>query len=245
VLSLPGEAGKTYRHKLGMGKPLGMGAVNITPRLYLTDRTSRYTRLFEGKTWHKASHEVDADPYLEAFEAFILKERGVAPDKEHLAEVERIQHLLAMLEWHEGDSAWQDATRYLEIEREDPSAKGGKVNEYKERPVLPDPLWAGWTSMKGGEVVRSPGRARDRQADAAAGGEMVQSSERRRHGTVKWFNQQKGFGVIVQEDGTELFVHHTNILGSGYKTLREGQRVTYVEGVGRKGRPEAQEVLPQ
>ncbi len=63
-------------------------------------------------------------------------------------------------------------------------------------------------------------------------------------GTVKWFNEQKGFGFIVPDDGSEdLFVHHSNINGGGFKTLREGQAVEYTPAQGRKGM-EAQSVTP-
>jgi len=44
-------------------------------------------------------------------------------------------------------------------------------------------------------------------------------------GTVRWFNDQKGYGFIQQDDGQDLFVHHTGINGSGSKSLQEGQRV--------------------
>jgi len=46
-------------------------------------------------------------------------------------------------------------------------------------------------------------------------------------GTVKWFNESKGFGFIAREDGDDLFVHHTAIQGSGFKTLSEGQAVSF------------------
>jgi cold shock protein len=46
-------------------------------------------------------------------------------------------------------------------------------------------------------------------------------------GTVKWFNESKGFGFIAREDGDDIFVHHTSISGSGFKTLSEGQAVTF------------------
>ena len=63
-------------------------------------------------------------------------------------------------------------------------------------------------------------------------------------GTVKWFNEQKGFGFIVPEDGSEdLFVHHSEIKGSGYATLSEGQKVDFQVGQGKKG-PCATNVIP-
>ncbi len=61
------------------------------------------------------------------------------------------------------------------------------------------------------------------------------------NGKVKWFNDSKGFGFISSEDGTDLFVHFSNIAGNGFKSLKEGQDVTYTEGEGRKG-PQAENV---
>jgi cold shock protein len=46
-------------------------------------------------------------------------------------------------------------------------------------------------------------------------------------GTVKWFNESKGFGFIARDDGDDVFVHHTSISGSGFKSLAEGQAVTF------------------
>ena len=61
-------------------------------------------------------------------------------------------------------------------------------------------------------------------------------------GTVKWFSQEKGYGFIVPDDGgEELFVHYTEIEGSGFRGLAEGERVSYEVGQGRKG-PQAQNV---
>jgi CspA family cold shock protein len=64
-------------------------------------------------------------------------------------------------------------------------------------------------------------------------------------GTVKWFNDEKGYGFITPEDGSkDLFVHHSNILGEGFKSLNEGQQVSFEAGEGRKG-PEATAVQPE
>ena len=55
-------------------------------------------------------------------------------------------------------------------------------------------------------------------------------------GTVKWFSDEKGFGFITPDEGTkDLFVHHTGIVGEGYKSLDEGARVSYDEEPGDKG----------
>ena len=63
-------------------------------------------------------------------------------------------------------------------------------------------------------------------------------------GTVKWFNDAKGYGFIAPEDGSkDLFVHHSSIAGDGYKSLAEGVRVQFKQREGSKG-PEAFEVSP-
>ncbi|MBW2565435.1 MAG: cold-shock protein [Deltaproteobacteria bacterium] len=60
-------------------------------------------------------------------------------------------------------------------------------------------------------------------------------------GIVKWFNDRKGFGFIEREDDDDVFVHHSAINGSGFKTLAEGDRVTFDVEQGAKG-PSAQNV---
>jgi len=62
-------------------------------------------------------------------------------------------------------------------------------------------------------------------------------------GTVKWFNDQKGYGFITPEDGgKDLFVHHSSIVGSGFKSLAEGAKVEFEAAEGTKG-PEAKNVV--
>lgn len=61
-------------------------------------------------------------------------------------------------------------------------------------------------------------------------------------GTVKWFNAEKGYGFLTGEDGNEVFVHFSEIQGDGFKTLEEGQRVTYEVTEGSRG-PQASNVV--
>lgn len=60
-------------------------------------------------------------------------------------------------------------------------------------------------------------------------------------GRVKWFNESKGYGFIERDGGSDLFVHFSAIEGSGFKSLSEGDRVTFVEEKGPKG-PQATQV---
>ena len=62
------------------------------------------------------------------------------------------------------------------------------------------------------------------------------------NGTVKWFNAEKGFGFITSEEGKDLFVHFSEIQKDGFKTLEEGEKVTFDVKEGQKG-PQAANVV--
>ena len=61
-------------------------------------------------------------------------------------------------------------------------------------------------------------------------------------GTVKWFNESKGFGFIEQDNGPDVFAHFSAISGSGFRTLQEGQRVQFNVTKGQKG-PQAENIV--
>ncbi|UCH40598.1 MAG: cold-shock protein [Gammaproteobacteria bacterium] len=61
-------------------------------------------------------------------------------------------------------------------------------------------------------------------------------------GTVKWFNESKGFGFIEQDSGPDVFAHYSSIVGSGFKTLAEGQQVEFNVTQGQKG-PQAENIV--
>ncbi|WP_047999253.1 cold-shock protein [Lactiplantibacillus herbarum] len=65
-----------------------------------------------------------------------------------------------------------------------------------------------------------------------------------KNGTVKWFNADKGYGFVTGEDGTDVFVHFSAIQTDGFKTLEEGQKVTFDEESSDRG-PQATNVVPQ
>jgi CspA family cold shock protein len=94
-------------------------------------------------------------------------------------------------------------------------------------------LFDGTLDLRTG-ALREPS-VRWRCTDQESGSNMAR-------GTVKWFDGEKGFGFITPEDGSkDLFVHFSNISGTGFRSLEEGQAVEFEVGEGRKG-PEATDV---
>ncbi|MDE1462853.1 cold-shock protein [Spartinivicinus poritis] len=65
----------------------------------------------------------------------------------------------------------------------------------------------------------------------------------RKNGTVKWFNESKGFGFLEQQSGPDVFVHYSAIQSQGFKSLTEGQQVEFTVTQGPKG-PQAENVVP-
>lgn len=128
---------EAHCHKIGMGKPLGLGSIKITPRLVLSDRISRYKNLLEEwGTNGKPADTNQTDVFIKEFENFILQKTG-CKNLKTLWDHPRMIELAAMLDFSNASSReWHDLTRYLEIER---FGNNGKENEYAPRKVLPLP----------------------------------------------------------------------------------------------------------
>lgn len=138
-LELPVPGG-TYVHKLGMGKPLGLGAVRLSPTLTVINPGVRYQSLLgeESAEWVEAVIDKEStqnlrDRAVRNFENLMLQ-ANKRPGSQ-FAQLERVRQLLSLLSWPGPNP---ELTRYMEIERPD-QTKRGKHNEYRERPVLPDP----------------------------------------------------------------------------------------------------------
>ena len=141
-----GKQDEKYCFSLGMGKPLGMGAVKIDYELYLSDRTSRYSNLFDGtkgtkwRTGEEDQSQTDTKEQecVKAFEKYVLdgiSERDYPKERnreqlQHLKQLPRIEMLLAMLrcDKDKDKNPDEEQTRYMELK------------EFKQRKVLPTPL---------------------------------------------------------------------------------------------------------
>jgi CRISPR-associated protein (TIGR03986 family) len=143
--------GKRYRFKLGMGKPLGMGAIHLTHTVQFQDRVARYRTLFadagEGG-WQLGEHDPEqaapiGDDCENAFTTYVLKHvlGQESPGSLQLKELPRITMLLTLLRWPGPQSSGtpESYTRYMEIERMKTPRIGTDPNEYTNRRVLPRP----------------------------------------------------------------------------------------------------------
>lgn len=134
VLDLPSDCA----HKLGMGKPLGLGTIKIRPRLVITERNKgtddnpgRYEKLFENRRWHlpyingSGMHE----EFKSEFSNYILNKLGES-GYDNLWDIPRLRELRAMLYYNEKNmhsKKWLSNTKYM------------KLGEFKERPILDSP----------------------------------------------------------------------------------------------------------
>ena len=141
-------ADERYRLALGMGKPLGMGAVSISSSVYRDDRQARYSRLLDETQWHTGEQvleQAELDACRAEFEGYVLKESGEqARGYTSLDDPLRMRCLLALLSWKEAPPA--EKTSYMEL------------GQFRERPVLPRP-----TQVIGWETAPAAASAAPRQ----------------------------------------------------------------------------------
>ncbi|MBO0348510.1 TIGR03986 family CRISPR-associated RAMP protein [Phormidium pseudopriestleyi FRX01] len=205
ILKIAGD--QDYRLSLGMGKPLGMGAIAITHELWLSDRTARYSSLFQDEDWATGDRLATGDEsekYINAFEDYIvtqLKKQGESYSDFNT--IPRIKMLLAMLSWP-GPSS--EETRYMEIERDvrachigQPRNGAKTVNEYQERPVLPTPL-----QIMGGEDA--PIVDRPRPSPKNSGGKKIDPPQQQPKPTpqLKKTSQNSEKGKSEKNSGLNL-----------------------------------------
>lgn len=204
VLHPQGDPDREYCHKLGMGKPLGMGSVNLETTLHLDDRHKRYESLFSSDGWATGDAKQEISPDAERFQEFVadfeeevLKKLAradveFAEEASRLRDLGRIGVLLKMMEWP-GPSA--SRTKYMELE------------DFENRPVLPSPAAFGQLT-----------------------GELGLAEKIEPRGRVKWFSAEKGYGFIEPVDGGEdVFVHTSEVQGLAdyQEALREGEPLDY------------------
>jgi cold shock CspA family protein len=230
---------KRYRLKLGMGKPLGMGSVRVSANLHLVDRPARYSKLFGSNNWHEGMREDEARrrDAIAAFQRFVLEQLG-RKEARQIDELERIRALLHILSWPGPGRA---LTRYMEIERPDPSAKRGKRNEYKGRPVLPVPEQLLQHIASEQKTPTESGTITSTKTTA-----LPKDYQR---GIIKEFGlgPRKSYGFIqIKGQTIDLFVHKNQLSNELLKKLDKGdtligETVVLTIGAGMKG-PEARNV---
>jgi len=232
TLRLANEASKPeelatqkYCHMLGMGKSLGMGVISMQSMLHLDNRAEHYKKLFTGAGWHVPSEVAEMEPYIAQFEEYALQhiKKGV----QSFRDLDRIRALLTMLEWRDGNSAWQDLTRYQEIER-----GTRKTNEYDGRPVLSTP-----------EAVAAHYKPNQNNVSTVPESTTTDTDETYLLGTVISFGEgsRKSHGYIKPENSTSRIIVHKSQLAAGVIELKPEQKVRYKEGRGPNG-IEAQDV---
>lgn len=229
---------------LGMGKPFGMGVVDIHVELVARKRASRYASLLDEQLqWALGEQEpLNEQTLIEKFEAYVLEhmdadERGEA---KHLAELERIKVLYKLLEWP-GPKPAEELARNMEIE---PGAR--KENEFRYRPVLPDPfnLLPKFLEQTG---TASPPRPRSSDRNSKKNNretaKPVQGTGNFRAGMFLGLVTNKKFGFIRPDDGSkDVFVHENDLKGLN---LVPNTPVRFHVEQGEKGPRAAQvEVLP-
>jgi CRISPR-associated protein (TIGR03986 family) len=220
VLSLP----ENHCHKIGMGKPLGMGAVLLHDiELHVEDRQQRYRSLFAESAWAQPAlaKAKTIDGHKTLFEEHILSHLAV--ENKDFKSLPRIEMLLNMLRWWRRDDNWLETTRYMEIRH-----GSEQDDEYSDRFVLPDPngVVSGAVPVSG--ELHHPPKQRFEKREG-----------KRLEGTVVYFGKKSG--GIVPDEGRDKVAVHRRSLPTDIETLAKGQRVRFTL-VQEEGGPQAHDV---
>ncbi len=121
-------------HKIGMGKPLGLGSVQVTTELILINREERYSQLFEGNGWSMSAPVADGQPYKRSFHNYVIEQLRNTGDMEAVAgtfwdlpRMKQLKHMLTFDINNQSKTDWLNKTKYQELK------------EFKNRTVLPKP----------------------------------------------------------------------------------------------------------
>lgn len=231
ALTLPvTEENAVYVHKLGMGKPLGMGAVKIRlskPVLFLQyqSKTEKayYQKLLDGTSWYIPKSESNGSEFIKKFEEF-MEGKDIAGSDATYSETTRVKELLEMLKWHgdEPELEWLNLTQYLEIRHQDMlDDEEINYNEYKTRPVLPSPFGV-WSKL-------APSEPEEELKTSHAHRTVKQSHPGNvETGTVKFHKVGDGYGYLVVDATSEEVRFNQKDLANPDLVLKAKDKVRFV-----------------
>ncbi|MCK9220718.1 MAG: TIGR03986 family CRISPR-associated RAMP protein [Bacteroidales bacterium] len=147
------DLGEGYCHKIGMGKPYGLGTINVSVKLHMDERKLRYKKMLSNEGgWNLPSNERELEDFKCIFEKYMLSTFGSSPEIKSIWETERLKQYSAMLKYDEklhGSTKWLEQTRYMEIQREkkdtgesyeDQYGSPKPHNEFGDRKTLASPV---------------------------------------------------------------------------------------------------------
>ena len=225
------ELENNLAHKLGMGKALGLGSVQIKTEKVLLKNDLKNTANID-----KHDKKEIIDEGFAHIHNNLLS--GACPD---VLQNEYIKQLRLLLWLPEKNNDIQVCYPILKKENDVLGKKENDVSTYidlKEKLEKNDRLkflrtpwwkWHDYSKISAGSVEKSTPQKSNIKTQPAG-------TDKPQHtGTVKWFNDQKGYGFIKQENGQDMFVHHSGIAASGFKTLDEDNKVKFDIEQGEKG----------
>lgn len=209
-----------YRLKIGMGKPLGMGAIKLDSDLFIQETGNKYEKLIEFDKWVSGFVKNEDIP-SKALSAFLVFMEGKIHKK--LDDADRILALLKLLEWPGPDP---DITRYMSIQKK----------EYKNRPILPSPFGV-WASQGADNLGKDT-------VNVAFISQTQPSTNDLITGVVKWYSQGNyGYHGYIKPDvgSDDIHVDEKNLRNKEVK-LKSGQKVKFSIQFNKKGKPCAENV---